>query len=163
MVMKNDIDINEYNNLINESNIINNQIKEIDKDIICSNEGISLAKKNVKGAFVIAGISFATCIATIAFKVPSLVSLISAGITAVSFNWALTAANYINIQRSFIIDFSRSKKNFLIKQDELKKRMLSIEKTKKNKFDLSKVNETAEIKTKNIEKTKVKIKNINNK
>ena len=33
MVMENIININEYNDLINESNIIKNEIEEIDKDI----------------------------------------------------------------------------------------------------------------------------------
>ena len=41
MVMKNIININEYNDLINESNIIRNEIEEIDKDIISSNNGFN--------------------------------------------------------------------------------------------------------------------------
>lgn len=47
MVMKNIININEYNDLINESNIIRNEIEEIDKDIISSNNGIKTAVKTL--------------------------------------------------------------------------------------------------------------------
>ena len=37
MVMENIININEYNDLINESNIIRNEIEEIDKEEIMDN------------------------------------------------------------------------------------------------------------------------------
>jgi nanoRNase/pAp phosphatase (c-di-AMP/oligoRNAs hydrolase) len=57
MVMENIININEYNDLINESNIIRNEIEEIDKDIISSNNGIKVAGKNINGALIAAGAS----------------------------------------------------------------------------------------------------------
>lgn len=100
MVMKNIININEYNDLINESNIIRNEIEEIDKDIISSNNGIKTAGKNINGALIAAGASIATCIVTLALKTPILVSFISGGMAAVSFNWALTATSYINIEKN---------------------------------------------------------------
>ena len=100
MVMENIININEYNDLINESNIIKNEIEEIDKDIISSNNGIKVAGKNINGALIAAGASIATCIVTLALKTPILVSFISGGMAAVSFNWALTATSYINIEKN---------------------------------------------------------------
>lgn len=48
MVMKNNIGINEYNDLINELNIVKSEIEKLDKKIINSNDDIRLAKKNVK-------------------------------------------------------------------------------------------------------------------
>lgn len=99
MVMENIININEYNDLINESNIIRNEIEEIDKDIISSNNGIKVAGKNINGALIAAGVGVTTAVVTAVLKAPTLVPLISAGMSAVSFNWALTATSYINIEK----------------------------------------------------------------
>ena len=134
MVMENIININEYNDLINESNIIRNEIEEIDKDIISSNNGIKVAGKNINGALIAAGASIATCIVTLALKTPILVSFISGGMAAVSFNWALTATSYINIEKKRILECDNKKMSLIDKQVELKKRILSIEKNRENNF-----------------------------
>ena len=140
MVMKNIININEYNDLINESNIIRNEIEEIDKDIISSNNGIKTAGKNINGALIAAGASIATCIVTLALKTPILVSFISGGMAAVSFNWALTATSYINIEKN---------------------RILSIEKNRENNFNLTEISKNTAFNVKTKAGVKVKKRSIN--
>ena len=161
MVMENNIDINEYNDLINESNIIRNEIEVIDKDIINSNEDIDLANKNLKGALVAAGASIATCVVTLVLKTPTLVPFISASVTAVSFNWALNAASYINIEKSRILERSNKRMSLSDKQVELKKRILGIEKNRKNDFELTEANKNTVFNVKTKAGVKVRTKSIN--
>ena len=156
--MENNVGINEYNDLINESNIIKNEIEELDKNIINSNENIDLAKKNVKGALIAVGISFVTCVVTAAAKAPSIVPLISAGVAAISFNWAISAADYITIEKARISDFNKNRMTFSEKQKELENKILNIEKTNEKDFKSSIVNESTNIKIK--EKNKIKVKSI---
>ena len=160
MVMKNIININEYNDLINESNIIRNEIEEIDKDIISSNNGIKTAGKNINGA-LIAGASIATCIVTLALKTPILVSFISGGMAAVSFNWALTAASYINIEKTRILECDNKKMSLIDKQVELKKRILSIEKNRENNFNLTEISKNTAFNVKTKAGVRVKKRSIN--
>mgnify|MGYP004628346565 FL=1 len=160
MVMKNNIGINEYNDLINESNIVKSEIEKLDKKIINSNDDIRLAKKNVKGALVAVGISFTTCVVAAALRAPMLVTFISGGMAAVSFNWTISAADYITIEKMKILDFSRSKMTFSEKQKELENKIINIEKTNKRDLEPSIVNESTNIKTK--KKIKAKVKSINN-
>ena len=162
MVMENIIGINEYNDLINESNIVKSEIEKLDKKIINSNDDIRLAKKNVKGALVAVGISFTTCVVAAALKAPTLVPLISAGVAAISFNWAISAADYITIEKMKILDFSRSKMTFSEKQKELENKIINIEKTNKRDLEPSIVNESTNIKTETKKKIKAKVKSINN-
>ena len=161
MVMENNININEYNDLINESNIIRNKIEEIDKDIISSNENIDLANKNLKGALIAAGASIATCVVTLVLKTPTLVPLISASVTAVSFNWALNAASYINIEKSRILEWGNKRMSLSDKQVELKERTLDIEKKREDNFDLNKVDDTIDVKKDTKTNPKVRTKSIN--
>ena len=162
MVMKNNIGINEYNDLINESNIVKSEIEKLDKKIINSNDEIRLAKKKVKGALVAVGISFTTCVVAAALKAPTLVPLISAGVAAISFNWAISAADHITIEKMKILDFSRSKMTFSEKQKELENKIINIEKTNKRDLEPSIVNESTNIKTETKKKIKAKVKSINN-
>ena len=149
MVMKNIININEYNDLINESNIIRNEIEEIDKDIISSNNGIKTAGKNINGALIAAGASIATCIVT------------SGGMAAVSFNWALTATSYINIEKKRILECNNKKMSLIDKQVELKKRILSIEKNRENNFNLTEISKNTAFNVKTKAGVKVKKRSIN--
>ena len=160
MVMENIININEYNDLINESNIIKNEIEEIDKDIISSNNGIKTAGKNINGALIAAGASIATCIVTLALKTPILVSFISGGMAAVSFNWALTATSYINIEKK-ILECDNKKMSLIDKQVELKKRILSIEKNRENNFNLTEINKNTAFNVKTKAGVKVRKRSIN--
>ncbi len=162
MVMKNNIGINEYNDLINESNIVKSEIEKLDKKIINSNDDIRLAKKNVKGALVAVGISFTTCVVAAALRAPMLVTFISGGMAAVSFNWTISAADYITIEKMKILDFSRSKMTFSEKQKELENKIINIEKTNKRDLEPSIVNESTNIKTETKKKIKAKVKSINN-
>lgn len=150
--------IDEYNDLINESNIINNKIQELDENIISSNNGIVLAKKNIKYALITAGGAAIACASTILLKSPSLVPLIFGGVTAVSLNWAITAGSYINVERSIINDFNKDKISFLDKKEELKKKIISIEKEHEKKEDIDLINNSSKT---NINKnTKRKVKSI---
>ena len=158
MVMENIININEYNDLINESNIIRNEIEEIDKDIISSNNGIKVAGKNINGALIAAGASIATCIVTLALKTPILVS---GGMAAVSFNWALTATSYINIEKKRILECNNKKMSLIDKQVELKKRILSIEKNRENNFNLTEISKNTAFNVKTKAGVKVKKRSIN--
>ena len=156
MVMENIININEYNDLINESNIIRNEIEEIDKDIISSNNGIKVA-----GTLIAAGASIVTCIVTLALKTPILVSFISGGMAAVSFNWALTATSYINIEKKRILECDNKKMSLIDKQVELKKRILSIEKNRENNFNLTEISKNTAFNVKTKAGVKVKKRSIN--
>lgn len=161
MVMENIININEYNNLINGSNIIKNEIEEIDKDIISSNDGIKVAGKNINGALIVAGVGITTAVVTFVLKAPMLVTLISAGMAAVSFKWALTAASYINIEKTRILECDNKKMSLIDKQVELKKRILSIEKNRENNFNLTETNKNTAFNVKTKAGVKVKKRSIN--
>ena len=156
MVMENNININEYNDLINESNIIRNEIEEIDKDIISSSEGIKAAGMNVKGALIAAGFGITAAVVTAILKAPTLVPLISAGTAAVSFNWALTAASYINIEKARILECDNKRMSLSDKQVELKRRILGIEKEVEKDFELTESNKNIVFNVKT--KTGVKVK-----
>ena len=58
---------------------------------------------------------------------------------AVSFNWALTATSYINIEKKRILECNNKKMSLIDKQVELKKRILSIEKNRENNFNLTEI------------------------
>lgn len=91
-----------------------------------------------------------------------LVTFISGGMAAVSFNWAISAADYITIEKMKILDFSRSKMTFSEKQKELENKIINIEKTNKRDLEPSIVNESTNIKIETKKKIKAKVKSINN-
>lgn len=161
MVMENIININEYNDLINELNIIKNEIEEIDKDIISSNNGIKVAGKNINGALVAAGVGVTTAVVTAVLKAPTLVPFISGGMAAVSFNWALTATSYINIEKKRILECDNKKMSLIDKQVELKKRILSIEKNRENNFNLTEISKNTAFNVKTKAGVRVKKRSIN--
>lgn len=161
MVMENFININEYNDLINESNIIKNEIEKIDKDIISSNDGIKVAGKTINGALIAAGVGITTAAVTFVLKAPMLVPLISAGMAAVSFNLTLTASSYINIEKTKILECDNKKMSLIDKQVELKKRILSIEKNRENNFNLTEINKNTAFNVKTKAGVKVKKRSIN--
>lgn len=153
MKIKNDT-YEEYNNLINEVNEVVNEVEEIDKEIIYSNESINLAKKNVKGALIVIGLSFIVCTSTIIFRVPTIIPLIFGGSAVISFNWAISAANYINIKKNMISEFEKEKESLLKKHNLLKKKLIDTEKSQDRKIELSMTEELI----KKEEKNKIKIK-----